>query len=145
MMQNLDLTKKLVRHHANPIGLCESGLSALLYEYCLFGTNNYLKWLLREHYKDSNRRSKFIKELTAIPLFNESARNYFEKYSTYHPAHALLTCGDWEVALSLLTDKIKFDGEGFGLLQVTDRAKRTALDVAVKNGDLQSVELLLEL
>lgn len=103
-MKRFDIAAKLVKSGADPIdarGTNGQGVVALLEEYYQFGTNNYIRWLLYEHYPPS-KVSEFIDRVMETDIFNKKAVKHFDEKTHRHHAHALLTCGHEQMIRRLI-------------------------------------------
>ena len=105
-------------------------------EYYDFGTNDYITWLLHEHLL-ANDVSKFIKTVVKLDI-DEIAMELFAKVGR-HPMHAILTCGHEKLIRKLLKHR------GPDLLTTKDETGRSALQIATKRGDVESVRILVDL
>lgn len=139
-LRRLDIAKQLVVAGANPIHPTLSGVSGviqLLREYYEFGTNHYICWLFHE-YLSSHEIPQFVKDVLKVDIFNDGAKCMFDRVGR-HAAHALLTCGNEEMAKELIRHY------GDHLLTDKDSTERTALQVAAQMGNIESVNILLKL
>ena len=109
-------------------------------EYCYIGTNNYICWLFNEHIP-SHKRVKFADRiLKCITSMKKNPTIW--TYEQRTPSHGILTSRHQE-AIALLVEKGKQQGEEF--LKETNSTGKTALHMAAKDGDLESVKILLQL
>ena len=139
-LRRLDTAKQLVMAGANPIPPTldtKSGVVQLFQEYCKFGTNHYISWLLHEHLS-SHEIPHFIENVMKLGILNEEAERMFDRVGR-HAAHAFLTCGHEEIAKQLLRH------HGDHLLIIKDTTERTALQIAAEMGNTESVDILLKL
>ena len=106
-IKRIDIARLLVKAGANKIDAAApgdvSGVPSLLYEYYLFGTNEYIFWLLNQHLPyDELSNCKFIENVMKVVNVNESGLRMFRRVGR-HPAHALLTCGNEHLVQKFLT------------------------------------------
>ena len=142
-LKRMDIAQQLVKAGANPIHPSLDrvyDVPQLLTEFYEFGTNQYIAWLLHEHLP-LNERPNFIKTVVELDICNEASMRLFNGVGR-HPAHALLTSGSEEMIMQFLD---KPGPSGANLLTVKDSTQRTALQIATKKGDLESVDILLKL
>lgn len=142
-LRRFDVVKLLVRSGAHPVDPCipagtkAVGILQLLKEYYDFGTNTYITWLLQEHLL-SHEASKFIKTVAKLDILNETAMELFAKVGR-HPVHAILTCGHEKLIRKLIKH------HGSSLLTIKDETGRSALQIAAKRGDMESIRILVDL
>ena len=142
-LRRFDIVKLFIRSGAHPIDPCipagtkAVGILQLLKEYYDFGTNYYITWLLHE-YLLSHEASQFIKTVTKLDILNETSMELFAKVGR-HPMHAILTCGHEK----LIRKVIKHHGSN--LLTIKDETGRSALQIAAKRGDMESVRILVDM
>ena len=111
-------------------------------EYCYIGTNNYIYWLFNEHIP-SHERVEFVdRVLMCITSMKNHRQFTIWTYEQRTPSHGILTSRHQE-AIALLVEKGKQQGEEF--LKETNSTGKTALHMAAKDGDLESVKFLLQL
>ena len=111
-------------------------------EYCFNGTNNYIRWLCKEHLP-ADKRSKFVdRVLRSIVSMKRNEQFTTWIYERKTPSHAILTCWHPET-IALLVQKGKEQNED--LLSEKNSTGKTALHMAAEDGDLESVEILLQL
>ena len=131
-LQRFDIVKLLIDAGVDPI-LCGDGeISPLLFEYNLFGTHNFIRWLLNEHLRQ-HQIPAFVDHLLSTGVIFRNLEASFKGC----PVHALLLCGHKETIHDLVQKKPE-------LLEKCDSFGRTALHVAAEEGDLISVKILLE-
>ena len=111
-------------------------------EYWLFGTNNYIRWLFKDHIPNHKREEFVDRVLKCITAMKQHPKFKSWMYKRRTPSHAILTSGHQET-VALLVQKGKEEGEDF--LTETNSIGKTALHMAAENGDLESVEILLQL
>lgn len=111
-------------------------------EYCFNGTNNYIRWLCKEHLPD-DKRSEFVdRVLTSIIAMKRNKRFTTWIYEGRTPSHAILTCRHPET-VTLLVQKGTENNED--LLSEKNSTGKTVLHMVAEDGDLESVKILLEL
>ena len=140
-LKRFDIARMLVKKGADPIdsqGVNGQGVVALMEEYYQFGTNHYLKWLLQEHIP-LGKIPDFIERVMNANIFNEEAKGIFKRARRHH-AHALLICGNEDMARALIKHP---NYGGSELLVAKDDTGKTALQIAAELGDLESVQTLL--
>ena len=111
-------------------------------EYCFNGTNNYIRWLCKEHVPDEKRNEFADRVLRSIIAMKRHWGFTHWIYQKRTPSHAILTCGH-QGTITLLVQKGKELGEDF-LSDKTSTGK-TALHMAAESGDLESVKILLQM
>ena len=111
-------------------------------EYFFNGTNSYIRWLCKEHIPNS-KRGEFVNRVLKC-ITSMKKHEFFTTwiYRQRTPSHAILTSQHQET-IALLVQKGKEQGENF--LTETNSTGKTALHMAAENGDLESVEILLQL
>ena len=105
-------------------------------EYWLSGTNYYIRWLCKEYLSDDQRREFVNQVVECITSMNQRLERWIHKRRI--PSHAMLTCGHQETIKLLLQ-------RDSNLLKEKNSTGKTALYMAAEDGDLESVEILLEL
>lgn len=148
-LQRIDIAKQLVIAGAHPICVAENNTEQVLplfLEYYEFGTNHFYSWLLHEHVPH-DKVSAFIDQVLKKGniIFDEYAKETFEKESGRHHAHPPLTCGHAGMIKRFIECFSESKSEYFNEdpLRVKDSDGRTALQIAAANGDLESFTTLL--
>lgn len=134
-----DIAQQLVMAGANPINPSLENISGVLQfleEYYDLGTNKYISWLLHQHLL-SHEIPPFIETVVNLDIFNDDGMKMFNDVGR-HPAHALFMCGNEEMVRQLLEHHKDLK------VYVKDGTGRTALQIAIEEGDLESVEILLK-
>ena len=111
-------------------------------EYCYRGTNNYIRWLCNK-YIPNHKRGEFVDRVLKCIVSmkkHEGFKSWI--YERRTPSHAILTSGHKET-IRQLVQKGKEQDENF--LTEKNSVGKTALHMAAENGDLESVETLLQL
>ena len=113
-------------------------------EYCYIGTNNYVRWLSCEHIPSHKRGvSEFVDRVFKCIIAMKRNRHFTTwVYKRRTPSHAILMSRHQET-ITLLVQKGK--GQQVDFLEERNSVGRTALHEAAENGDLASVEILLQL
>lgn len=142
-LKRLDIAKLLVRSGAHPVDPCIptgkefSGIIQLLKEYYEFNTNYYIKWLLHEHLL-SHDLPEFIETVLSLNILNKTTMEMFARVMR-HPAHAILTSWHEEMTRKF----VEFYGSD--ILSSKDEDGKTALQIAVEKGDIESVLILVDM
>ena len=111
-------------------------------EYCYSGTNNYIRWLCMEHVDDQQREEFVNRVLNTISSMKKNEGFTTWKYERRTPSHAILTCRHQKTVV-LVVERAKEQGED--LLGEKNSTGKTALHMAAEDGDLESVQILLQL
>ena len=143
-MNNIDLAKVLVEEgKIDPItGGCPRGeefnVIPMFQEYCFHGTNEFISWVCNDHLPQHKRNEFTDRVLSCIESMK--SHKYFKVwvFQRRTPAHAMLTCGHRET-IELMVHKNK------ALLVDKNSTGKTALHMAAEEGDVCSVEVLLDL
>ena len=134
---HLDVVKVFIEAGADPI-LCGDGvISPVLVEYTLFGTHNFVRWLLNDHLTQSQMPAFINRLLQSGVLFGNAMKHIIMEVYGKSPAHAFLLCGHRQTIQCLVQRKPE-------LLEECDPFGRTALHLAAEEGDVHSVKILLD-
>ena len=134
--QRFDIVQVLIEAGADPI-LCGDGVvSPLLVEYTIFGTFNFIRWLLNNHLNEAKIPAFIDRLLETGVLFRDDMKHTLMEVYGRNPAHAFLLCGHEQTIKYLIQKKPELLGE-------CDPFERTALHLAAEEGDLDSVKILL--
>ena len=146
-IQRIDIAKQLVQAGANPICATDDPeqIIPLFLEFYEFGTNHYMSWLLHEHFPQ-DQIPGFIEDVLQkeIMIFSDYAKEEFKNGAGRHHVHAALTCGH-EGMIRKFIERFLTTDDGQPMLKVKDSTERTALQIAAANGDLESVNALLNM
>ena len=147
-MQRVDCAKVLVEEGVEVLtGGCPLGeefaVVPMFQEYRDHGTNEFICWAFKEYIPKHPEfdLKQIIKSIINMKKKDEKSRLWQSVRRT--PAHAILTSQHEETIKRLIEHaKKKFD---LDLLAERSCTGKTALHVAVENGDVESVHILLQL
>ena len=139
LLQRMDIVESLLNNGADLFVKPIYNAPSILFEYFEFGTSNLLSWLL-DQYLHLDEIPNFIEKVIEADILQSSIVNIFTEWVHRHPAHAVLTCGNEEIAKKLLHHYSTVN-----LLAVKEPTGRTALQVATDQGNLQAVKVIVKL
>ena len=146
-MQRIDCATVLVEagvdliNGGSPTGE-ELDVVPMFQEYRDHGTNEFIRWAFSEYIPQHPEVDLNRIILSIINMNEQDEKSCFWQSVQRSPAHAILTSHHEETIKCLVEYA---DGLGLDLLDERSCTGKTALHVAAENGDVESVQLLLQL
>ena len=130
----MDIIKELlIPKGFDPIRGGNPAMRPIFVEYVYYRSNEFLKWLLKEHIAD-DRIPEFVEQIFPMKkAIKHTASVFYGK----NPLHALLLCGSVQLVESLLAEQP-------GILSEVDPFGKTALHIAAERGDTENLMILLD-
>ena len=130
----------------DPIWGGDGEVCPVFLEYYLFGTHNFLKWLLEEHYRANFKA--FVRRLLEEGAFYKAEQVHSFQVYGKNAVNAFLFCGHKDAIKYLIEENRRLhqaDPEKYhDILKETDANKKTALHLAAEQGEASLVEELID-
>ena len=142
----IEIAKLIVENELDPIWGGDGEVCPVFLEYYLFGTNNLLKWLLEEHYRDNFKY--FVHRLLNEGAFYKPEQTHSFQVYGKNAVNAFLFCGHQDAIKHLLEENRRLHQANperyHDILKETDAKKKTALHLAAEQGEASLVKVLIE-